>query len=102
MIGKIKSIMKSIKGFFVKVKNERVRIAKWLFEKLLGSFMISSVVSYGGIVGLYLHQSSFQIVYSTITILSVLAWFLGVVLIPSRKKVSEKYYIHLERNNLSI
>ena len=92
MTGKIKSIMKSIKNFFVKVKSERARIAKWLFEKLLGSFMISSVVSYGGIIGLHLHQSSFQTVYSTITILSVLAWVLGVVLIPSKKKVSEKYY----------
>lgn len=61
-------------------------VAKWLFEKLLGSFMISSFVLYGGLVGLHLLQSSFQMVYSIITFLSVMAYVLAVALIPSGKE----------------
>lgn len=68
-----------------RMKRQRVKLAKWLFEKLLGSFLISVFILYGSLVGLQVSQSGFQTVYSLVTLLSVLAYALSVVLIPSRK-----------------
>lgn len=68
-----------------RTKKQRVKLAKWLFEKLLGSFLISVFILYGSLVGLQLYQSGFQTVYSLVTSLSVLAYVLSVVLIPSPK-----------------
>ena len=85
-IGAFKRRTRPLVNFFARAKRERVWVAKWLFEKLLGSFMISGFVLYGGLVGLHLLQSSFQMVYSIITFLSVLAYVLAVALIPSGKE----------------
>ncbi len=75
--------------FYVAVKSRRVKIAKWLFEKLLGSALISGVIVYGAILNVNLVGMSFQMVYSLITGLSVVAYVLSVVLIP-KERTGEK------------
>ena len=45
-IGAFKRRTRPLVNFFARAKRERVVVAKWLFEKLLGSFMISSFVLY--------------------------------------------------------
>lgn len=78
---RIRLLMESIG----RTKKQRVKLAKWLFEKLLGSFLISVFILYGSLVGLQLYQSGFQTVYSLVTLLSVSAYILSAVLIPSPK-----------------
>ena len=85
--------MERIRGlmeYFGRLKKQRVKFAKWLLEKLLTSFLISVFIFYGSFLGLQLHQSSFQTVYSVVTSLSVLAYVLSVVLIPSPKEKEDK------------
>ena len=79
---KIKNLVESVE----RTKRQRIKLARWLFEKLLGSFLISLFILYGWLVGLQLHQSSFQAVYLMVTFLSILAYVLSVVLIPSPKE----------------
>jgi Kef-type K+ transport system membrane component KefB len=73
-----------------RIKRNRFRLARWLFEKLLGAFLVSAFVLYGSLFGLQLHQSPFQSVYLVITSLSILAYVLSVLLIPSAKKKEEE------------
>jgi len=73
-----------------RTKKQRVKLAKWLFEKLLGSFLISVFILYGSLVGLQLYQSGFQTVYSLVTLLSVSAYILSAVLIPSPKTKEDR------------
>ena len=75
--------------FYVAVKSRRVKMAKWLFEKLLGSALISGVIVYGAILNVNLVGMSFQVVYSLITGLSVVAYVLSVVLIPKERTGEE-------------
>ena len=87
---RIRGLMESLG----RTKKQRVKLAKWLFEKLLGSFLISIFILYGSLVGLQLYQSGFQTVYSLITSLSVLAYVLSVVLIPSPKAKEDENVDH--------
>ena len=73
---------RQLKVFYTAVKNRRVKMAKWLLEKLLGSALISGVIVYGAVLNVNLVDMSFQMVYSLITGLSVVAYVLSVVLIP--------------------
>lgn len=75
-------LKRSLAGFFGRVSRNRVVLARWLLEKLLGSFLISSLVMYGSVLGFQLSQSSFQSVYLAVTFLSVLAYLVSVFLVP--------------------
>ena len=65
--------------------SKRVNFARWLLEKLLGSFFISILVLYGSFFGFQVTQSPFQAVYFLITFLSILAYIISVVLIPAKR-----------------
>lgn len=73
-------------SFFGKIKGKRVSFSRWLLDKLLGSFFISILIVYSSIFGLELEQSSFQIVYLFTSFLSILAYVLSIVLVPSQKE----------------
>lgn len=73
---------RQLKVFYTAVKSRRVKMARWLLEKLLASALISSVIVYGTVLSVNLAGMNFQMVYSLITGLSVVAYVLSVVLIP--------------------
>ena len=73
---------RSLVDFLGRIRRNRVMFARWLFEKLLGSFLISVFVLYGSFLGFQLQQYSFQSIYLAVTILSVAAYVLSVFLIP--------------------
>ena len=82
MLEGIRWRMKRLATFFSKASRNRVTFARWLLEKLLGSFLISTLVLYGSVVGFQLSQSSFQSVYLAVTLLSVSAYLISVFLVP--------------------
>jgi hypothetical protein len=69
-----------------RITSRRVNFARWLLEKLLGSFFISFLVLYDSVFGFQLTQSPFQVVYFLVTFLSILAYILSIVLIPVKKQ----------------
>lgn len=83
---KARTVKKEASIDFTKTASRRVMFARWLLEKLLGSFFISAVISFGPFFGFYLNQSSFQLVYFLITSLSITAYIISILLIPIRKK----------------
>jgi hypothetical protein len=86
---KVKTKTEILRNFFWRIKNQRVKLAKWLFEKLLGSFLISTLISYGSFAGVRLQVFSFQSVYIVVTFLSVFSYVLSVFLIPSSKETRD-------------
>lgn len=78
----IKRKKRGFVDFLGRVKENRVAFARWLLEKLLGSFLISAFVLYGSVLGFQFHQYSFQSVYLAVTLLSILAYVLSVLLVP--------------------
>ena len=79
-------LKRSLAGFFSRASRNRVVFARWLLEKLLGSFLISALVLYGSVLGFQLSQSSFQSVYLAVTFLSVLAYLVSVFLVPRPRR----------------
>ena len=80
--------MRRLAAFFGRVSRNRVAFARWLLEKLLGSFLISALVLYGSVLGFQLSQSSFQSVYLAVTFLSVSAYLVSVFLVPRPRRGS--------------
>ena len=48
----------------------RVRIIKWLLEKLLTSFVTSVIIYFGPIIGLNFQKMGFGYVYTIITVVT--------------------------------
>jgi hypothetical protein len=69
-----------------RIASKRVKFARWLLDKLLGSFFISFLILYHSIFGFQLTQSPFQVVYFLVTFLTVLSYILSAILIPSQKQ----------------
>ena len=86
MLEGIRWRMRRLAGFLGRVGRNRVAFARWLLEKLLGSFLVSVFVLYGSVLGFQLSQSSFQSVYLAVTFLSVLAYLVSVFLVPRPRK----------------
>jgi len=78
----IRRRMRRLAGSLGRIGRNRVAFARWLLEKLLGSFLISALVFYGSVLGFQLSQSSFQSVYLAVTFLSVLAYLVSIFLVP--------------------
>ena len=62
----------------------RENLAKWILEKLLGSFIVSVIIIWGPLIGL--NFSSFQGVYTMVVTGTSLASLLAYILVPRREK----------------
>ena len=82
MFGKIKEGKMKLSQTLKKIASRRMKFARWILDKVLGSFFISLIILYNSIFGFQLTQSPFQIVYFTVTFLSILAYFISILLIP--------------------
>jgi hypothetical protein len=73
------------------IASSRVKFARWLLDKLLGSFFISFLILYNSIFGFQLTQSPFQIVYFLVTFLSILAYIISIILIPVKNNKAKNH-----------
>jgi hypothetical protein len=72
--------------FFNRITSKRVKFARWLLDKLLGTFFISLLIIYDSLFGLQLTKSPFQVVYFLVAFLSITSYILSLVLVPSQKQ----------------
>jgi hypothetical protein len=61
---------------------KRDHIARWILEKLLGSFVISILLVYGPLLGFRLEQFGMGTTYTIITIISLTVSILVNILVP--------------------
>lgn len=61
---------------------DRSDIARWLLEKLLGSFVISGIFVWGPVIGIKINNYGIGTVYSIVTSISLLISALVYILVP--------------------
>jgi hypothetical protein len=60
----------------------RDKIARWIIEKLLASFVISAIIIYGPIIGFNIQKSGLGTTYTVVTSVTLLISLVANVLIP--------------------
>ena len=60
----------------------RDKVARWLIEKLLASFVISAIIIYGPIIGFNLQKNGLGTTYTIVTSVTLLISLIANVLIP--------------------
>lgn len=65
----------------------RVRFARWLLEKLLGSFIVSALFVYGPLLGLRVKEFGIGSVYASVTGVNVGVYLLVYILIPGETMI---------------
>jgi hypothetical protein len=68
----------------------RYRVARWIFEKLFNSFIVSSMIVWGHIIGLNLSGMSMQEVYVVIVSANIIASIVAYIVIPRPSKQIQK------------
>jgi hypothetical protein len=68
----------------------RDKIARWLIEKLLASFVISVIIIYGPLIGFNIQKSGLGTTYTVVTSISLLISLIANVLIPHDFGVKER------------
>ena len=68
----------------------REDIARWLIEKLLGSFLISVILVYGPLFGFNLIDKGLGTTYATVTSVTLIISFLAYVLLPKDFGISRR------------
>lgn len=68
----------------------RIDIARWLIEKLLGSFVISAILIYGPLWGFNFVERGLGTTYATVTSVTLLISLLAYVLLPKDFGISRK------------
>ena len=70
---------------------DRGRVARWLIEKLLASYLISIIIIYGSIVGFNPQSSGLGVTYTVVTSVSIIISIVANVLIPQDFGIRKKY-----------
>jgi hypothetical protein len=65
----------------------RVRVARWLLEKLLGSFIISVIFVYGPFIGVRFSEIGIGYIYAIIAGVNIGVYILVYLLVPGEIKV---------------
>lgn len=68
----------------------REDIARWLIEKLLGSFVISVVLIYGPIFGFNIFERGLGTTYATVTSVTLIISVLANILLPKDFGISRR------------
>jgi hypothetical protein len=77
----------------------RDKIARWLIEKLLASFVISVIIIYGPLIGFNIQKSGLGTTYTVVTSISLLISLIANVLIPHDFGVKERLNSLFKREN---
>ena len=72
------------------LKMSRDRVARWLIEKLLASFVISAIIIYGPIIGFNIQKNGLGTTYTVVTSVTLLISILANVLIPQDFGISRR------------
>ena len=70
---------------------DRGKIARWLIEKLLASYLISLIIIYGSVIGFNLQNSGLGVTYTIVTSVSVLISIVANILIPQDFGIRRRY-----------
>ena len=65
-------------------------MARWLIEKLLASFVISTIIIYGPIIGFNIQKSGLGTTYTVVTSVTILISIVANVLIPQDFGISRR------------
>jgi len=68
----------------------RDKIARWLIEKLLASFVISAIIIYGPIIGFNIQTRGLGTTYSVVTLVSILISLIANILVPQDFGISRR------------
>jgi len=60
----------------------RDKIARWIIEKLLASFVISAIIIYGPIIGFNIQKSGLGTTYTVVTSVTLFISLVANVLVP--------------------
>ena len=61
---------------------DRSDVARWLLEKLLGSFVISGIFVWGPVIGIKINNYGIGTVYSIVTSISLIISAIVYILVP--------------------
>jgi hypothetical protein len=61
---------------------DRDKIARWIIEKLLTSFVVSAIIIYGPIIGFNIQQTGLGTTYTVVTSVTLLISLIANILIP--------------------
>ncbi|MEM1546149.1 MAG: hypothetical protein QXY40_09875 [Candidatus Methanomethylicia archaeon] len=67
----------------------RYRFAKWVFEKLFNSFIVSAMIVWGKMIGLNLSGMNMQEVYVIIVLANIIASIITYIVIPKPKRQNQ-------------
>ena len=70
---------------------DRGKVARWIIEKLLASYVISLFIIYGPLIGLNLEQRGLGTTYTVITSITILISLVSNILIPRDFGVKRLY-----------
>ena len=68
----------------------RTQILRWLLEKLLGSFLLSMLITWGPVLGFKLDGFNLGTVYTIITAVSVFVSVIVYLLVPFDLKIRKR------------
>ena len=68
----------------------RDKIARWLIEKLLASFIISAIIIYGPIIGFNIQKRGLGTTYSVVTSVTLLISLIANILVPQDFGIKKK------------
>ncbi|MFC1803600.1 hypothetical protein ACFL0D_06505 [Thermoproteota archaeon] len=68
----------------------RDKVARWLIEKLLASFVISAIIKYGPLIGFNIQKSGLGTTYTVVTSVTLLISVVANVLIPQDFGISRR------------
>jgi hypothetical protein len=74
----------------IESKMSRDKVARWLIEKLLASFVISTIIIYGPIIGFNIQKSGLGTTYTVVTSVTLLISLIANVLIPQDFGISRR------------
>ena len=68
----------------------REKVARWLIEKLLASFVISAIIIYGPIIGFNIQKSGLGTTYTVVTSVTLLISLIANILVPQDFGIKQK------------
>jgi hypothetical protein len=80
---------------------DRDKIARWIIEKLLASFIISAIIIYGPIIGFNIQKTGLGTTYTVVTSVTLLISLIANILIPPDLGVRKRLNGILNQENES-
>jgi hypothetical protein len=78
---------------------KRDQIARWILEKLLGSFVISILLVYGPLLGFRMEKFGMGTTYTIITLISLTVSILVNILVPREFEFINRIKERLKKNS---